>query len=259
MIAKDKIIDIMRQIAPENLADDFDNVGMLVDINDNINGVIVALDVTKSVVDEAKEKGVNLIISHHPIIFDPLKRIGLDDVVYHAIKNGISVYSSHTNMDLVHDGLNEKLADLLGLKDTTLLSLDDRENAYGRVGKISRPVSLEKFSKNVKKALDIPSLRVMGDKKRMISCVAVSTGSGAGFASIANALGADVFITAEVKHNIHLDYIEQNICIIDAGHYDTEKHFVNMVIKSLQAALSDIQCSLNVFASDNENRPYWTI
>jgi len=110
VIAKDKIIDIMRQIAPESLADDFDNVGMLVDINDNINGVLVTLDVTKSVVFEAKEKGVNLIILHHPIIFDPVKKIGLDDVVYHAIKNGISVYSSHTNMDLVHDGLNEELA-----------------------------------------------------------------------------------------------------------------------------------------------------
>jgi len=137
--------------------------------------------------------------------------------------------------------------------------LDDVENAYGRIGKISRPVSLEEFSKSVKKALDIPSLRCMGDKNRMISSVAVSTGSGASFAYIAKALGADVFITSEVKHNIYLDNIEQNICIIDAGHYDTEKHFVNMVIKSLQAALSDIQYSLNVFASDNENRPYWTI
>ena len=259
MISKNLIIDIMEEIAPTSLAEDWDNVGMVVDINENINGALIVVDVTKSSIIEAKEKGANLIISHHPLMFNAIKSICSDDVVYYAIKNDISVYCAHTNMDLAKNGLNQKLAQLIGLCDIKLLSNKEEEYAFGRVGLLESETKLKDLAVRVKNVLDIEAVRVMGDKEKIISKVAVCSGNGSEFISEAINIGAQVIITSEVKHNIYVDNIESGICIIDAGHYDTEKHFVNMIRKSLQESLSDIQYNLQVFISEKENRPYWTI
>jgi GTP cyclohydrolase I len=258
MVTKEFIIAHMEKMAPSSLCESWDNIGMIIDICENVTGVMVVVDVTADIIFEAVSKNVNLIISHHPIIFDALKSIDKQDVVYLAIKNDISVYCAHTNMDLAENGVNQALAVKLGLKDIDLLS-DDREVDFGRIGKLSTPMSLKDFALFVKQKLDAPSLRVLGAKDRMVLKVAVSSGSGAEKIADAEKMGADVIVTGEVKHNHYIDNLAKNMGIIDAGHYDTEKHFVNMVRKSLQSAINDVDYSLAVFLSDNEIRPYWTI
>ncbi len=259
MIKKEKVMQIMNEIAPLDLAENWDNVGMIVDVNDDIAGIMVVLDITKSIIEEAKEKGVNLIISHHPVMFSAIKSIGKDDIVYLAIKNGISIYSAHTNMDLASDGLNQMLAKLIGLDKIKLMSLGDDEYAFGRIGKLEKAISLKDFALKIKEVLDISSLRVMGDKDKEINLVAVSCGSGSNFIGIADKLGADLIITSEIKHNLYMDNIDSGICAIDAGHYDTEKHFVDVLIKRLNKYFYKCNDKIDILKSESDIRPYWTI
>lgn len=224
------IFNFINVIAPFDSAMSFDNVGVLVGNNSSaVTSAIVTLDITKEVIEEAVKCGANLIISHHPVIFNPLKALNSNSIPYLLAHNGINAICAHTNLDLAPMGVNKHLAGALKLYDVRLI-----ENECMAVGILENPMSETEFAKHVKAALNAKGLRYTQTGKA-IKTVAVSGGAGGDGVELALKYGADALLTGEIKHNYILDANASGICIVDAGHYKTE----DVVIAPLAQMLTD--------------------
>lgn len=218
-----KIAEIIEKEFPLSTAFEWDNCGLLLgDREREIKTVLLSLDVTYAVVEEAKDACADLILSHHPILFDGTKRITADTaegrLISELLQNQICVYSAHTNCDVGKNGINACLAKIFNLSRVGFLE----ENGLGRIGNLKKPVPFYDFALLTKKKLDTPIVRVCGDKNAQISRVAVASGACADSIPIAVEKGADVIITADMKYHDMINYSQTGICIIDAGHYPTE-------------------------------------
>lgn len=226
------------QFAPFSLSMDFDNTGILVgDRHQPVFKVLLALDCTMDVVNYAKEIGAQLIITHHPVIFHPIKRVNEDSVVYHLIRSQIAVISAHTNLDIAEDGVNDVLAQAVGLQNISGLELLDpaAQSYLGRVGILPNPISASEFAALVKESLHARSVK-FADAGNKIQKVALCSGSGADYLESALAVGADALLTSEVKQHEYLNAAAAGISIFDAGHFDTE----DIVIETLKEKLAGI-------------------
>lgn len=225
------------QFAPFSLSMDFDNTGILVgDRHQAVSKVLLALDCTMDVVNYAKEIGAQLIITHHPVIFHPIKRVNEDSVVYHLIRSQIAVISAHTNLDIAEGGVNDVLAQAIGLQYISGLELLDpaAQSYLGRIGTLSNPISASEFAALVKESLHARSVK-FADACNRIQKVALCSGSGADCLENALAVGADALLTSEVKQHEYLN-AAAGISIFDAGHFDTE----DIVIETLKEKLAGI-------------------
>ncbi len=189
------IIDIMNEYANVNLAEAWDNVGLIIgDKNSNIKKILVALDINDNVIDEAIAKNCNMIITHHPFIFKGIKCINTSNVlgrrIIKIIKNGINIYSAHTNLDIAKNGTNDTFANLLNLKNIQNLfpAKDCQEYGLGRTGEFEKEMLFEDVIKNVKKILNLEKLVVCGNLKEKIKKVGICTGSGGEIDFIAKAI-----------------------------------------------------------------------
>ncbi len=212
------IIEYIEGFAPLGSAMEFDNVGLLVGSPETeANRVLVALDITPDVIEEAKELGAELIISHHPVIFKPISRIPRESVVYRLIENGISALCMHTNLDLSPVfGVNTCLADAVGIKNYSFA-----EGECLLIGELDEAVTNAKFAAGVKAALGCDGLRfTLGNK--LVKKIAVCSGSGGDYAPLAKELGADALLTGEIKHHEILDAVNLGVAVVDAGHFKTE-------------------------------------
>ena len=160
------IVNKMEKFAPSRLKEDFDNVGLMVgDKNKAVKKVLLALDCTIKVIEEAKEKNTDLIITHHPLIFIKPKSVTTDTIqgqkIIELIKNDIALYSSHTNLDAAKGGINEKIAEMLGIEDSRLIDKNtrDEEAGIGRIGQLANETTLHEFIQKVKSGLSIDNLR----------------------------------------------------------------------------------------------------
>lgn len=226
------------QFAPFSLSMDFDNTGILVgDRHQPVSKVLLALDCTMDVVNYAKEIGAQLIITHHPVIFHPIKRVNEDSVVYHLIRSQIAVISAHTNLDIAEGGVNDVLAQAIGLQNISGLELLDpaAQSYLGRIGTLSNPISASEFAALVKESLHARSVK-FADAGNKIQKVALCSGSGADCLASALAAGADALLTSEVKQHEYLNAAAAGISIFDAGHFDTE----DIVIETLKEKLAGI-------------------
>lgn len=211
-------------IAPFDTAMSFDNVGTLVgDKSATVTKVLVALDVTKSVVEEAAAMGAELIISHHPVIFSPLKRLSADSLPYLLATKGIAVISAHTNYDLAPEGVNHCLAKALTLTEVKPFQVDDKTGlATGLVGVLpGESRSPEAFAAFVKEALHCGGVKYTKGN-RPVRKVAVGCGAGSSMVFDVIGCGADAFVTGESKHHELLAALECGITMVDAGHFNTE-------------------------------------
>jgi len=218
-----KIADIIEREFPLSTAYDWDNCGLLLgDREREIKTVLLSLDVNCAVADEAIAMGADLILSHHPILFDGTKRITADTpegrCIMKLLENNICVYSAHTNCDVGKNGINARLAALFGLDSSEFLE----ENGLGRIGNLKAPMRFSDFAEFTKQVLNTPFVRICGDKAAKISRVAVASGACADSIPTAIQKGADVIVTADMKYHEMINYSEQGICIVDAGHYPTE-------------------------------------
>ncbi len=242
MIAKGQtIIQIMDQLAPKQLAFADDSIGLqLGTLNKSVSQVLVALDVTSEVIEEAIEMKAELIIAHHPIIYRPIKHLRLDlpaGKLYEAlIKNDIAVYIAHTNLDVAAGGVNDILANMLGLEQLRFLQEVQHDQGIGRVGKLPEHLLLSDFVKAVKNAYDIPAVRLVGDPNCMIKKVAVLGGSGRDYVKAAIFAGVDVLITGDIDYHTAHDALAAGLNIIDAGH-NIEKLLKPAVANMLQEKL----------------------
>lgn len=259
------IINLMRFKAPEYLALKEDNTGLIIgDLNASIDNILISLDINESIIDEAICKKVNLIITHHPIIFNSIKKINTEDFkgrnIIKLISNNINVYSAHTNLDVVFGGTNDYLAQLIGLKDSTILSLtyEDKENdkqyGIGRMGRLPNSISLKELCQILKNSLNCSYLKVIGDLNTAINKVGICTGSGASYISDAFKASCDVYITGDVKYHDACDAKDMGICIIDAGHFNTENIYMEQIYKYLMNELSD--SSVNLYLSKLNSDPF---
>ena len=225
---------------PLELAYDWDNVGIQVGTLDKpLTGVLIALDVTLEVLEEALDRKANLIISHHPLIFKPLKNIVTDTYKGHLIERllnlGISVYVSHTNYDLGHTGMNQVLADRLGLTAQKVLERIDDTYGLGRVGQLPKPLPLKDTIDHIKKALNLDYAKLIGTlDERRIQTLAISGGSGASQMTHAKSQGADLYLTGDVSYHQAQDMRQLNLLALDIGHY-TEHLFASALKKELEA------------------------
>ena len=237
------IITFVETFAPLDSAMEFDNVGLLVGSESTkVNKTLIALDITDEVIDEAEQIGARLIISHHPVIFDPLKSIDENSAVYKLINKGIAALCLHTNLDLSPTfGVNTCLAEAVEVKNGAFI---EGECLY--IGELDKAICNREFAENVKSALNCKGLRyTFGDKT--VKRVAICSGSGGDMAPLACENGADVLLTGEIKHHEILDANHLGIAVIDAGHFKTE----DIVIEPLREKLGDKLGDVEFIRSDN--------
>ncbi len=247
MVYTKDIEKFLYSLAPLELACEWDNTGALVNASSPVKNVLCALDITKQVVLEAAEKNCNVIVSHHPVIFSGIKRINSDDVLYLLVKNDISAVCMHTNLDAAQGGVNDVLAKMLGIKNVKSFAEE-----VGRIGELENEQSATEFLKLCRKLFGTCfASRASGNIKK----VAVMGGAGSDYMHEAFSLGADAYITGEVKHNFALDANHLGKLIVQAGHYETEKP----VVKELVAILKNEFKGLNITESEKEQNPMFTV
>ncbi|MDP4120823.1 MAG: Nif3-like dinuclear metal center hexameric protein [Bacillota bacterium] len=225
-----EIYDFIDSFAPFNTAAKFDNCGFQIgNFETKVSRVLLSLDVTSNVISEAKEQGTQLIISHHPVLFSPTSCLYEQDIPYQLIKAGIASLSAHTNLDLTQNGgVNFELARVLQLEN--ICFLDGEFIAYGI---LDEALNSEDFLNKVKQSLNCTALRYSGEPRK-IKTVAVSSGSGGDSVYRAVEMNFDALVTGEAKYHEFLYASENNILLIDAGHFNTE----DIVIEPLKNRLS---------------------
>lgn len=249
------IYDIINAAAPFSTALDFDNVGLLVgDGNTEVTRALLALDITPNVVAEAASMNANLIISHHPVIFHPLKSLGPQDVAYQLASRGIGALCCHTNLDLSPVcGVNVALGSKLGLKNLR------QEDVFGEEcvlysGSLEEPLEPEEFAKLVKEKLSVPSVKFCaGD--RPVQRVFLCSGAGGEYIHQAACRGADAYLTGEMKHHEELEATFSRLTCVAAGHYHTEKVFAEFLASYLRKRVPDTAFLL----SQTETAPMKTV
>jgi len=364
------IAGILEELAPKRLAENWDNVGLLVgDGSQTVQKLMVSLDSPEWVVDEAIEKGVDMLVCHHPMIFKGIKRVSAEDAVgrkiLKLIKNNISVYAMHTNFDMAAGGLNDLFTKLLGFEESEVIEAVHKEKLYkivvfvpagheekvveamtaagagfigkyskctfrtkgigtfepqegtnpfigckgklesteeyrletiapqgilknvikamlkahpyeeaaydvyetaaegsvlglGRLVKLPAAMKLSDFAVKVKNALEAEYIRYAGDAGRIINKVALLNGAGNSFVSTARFAGADVLVTGDMKYHEVLDALEMGLCVIDAGHFATEKIMMKYIADYLKARFSELNYNVEVIES-NTNKDIFSV
>lgn len=239
-----EIMQVIEAAYPRDAALDFDNVGLLAGrAEKEVSRVYIELDATDAVIDRAVKAGADMLITHHPLIFSPVKRITDEDFISRRIlkliQNDISYYAMHTNYDVL--GMAELSEKVLGIHDTEVLDVTmekaGKPEGIGRVGTLERPMTLEECCVYVKHRLNLGSLKMFGDRQAVVSRLAISPGSGKTAVPAALAKGADVLVTGDIGHHDGLDAVEQGLAVIDAGHYGTEYIFIDDMKRFLEEKL----------------------
>ena len=243
-----EIVQVIEAAYPREAALDFDNVGLLAGrAEKEVKKVYIALDATDQVIDEALKEGADMLITHHPLIFSPLKRVTDEDLagrrVMRLIGADISCYAMHTNYDVL--GMAELSEKVLGIKDTEVLDAtmmrEGKEEGIGRIGNLEEPMTLRECCVYVKHKLNLGSIKVFGDMDQNISRMAVSPGSGKSAVAPAIAKGADVLVTGDIGHHDGLDAVGEGLAVIDAGHYGTEYIFMEDMKRFFEHKLPGIE------------------
>lgn len=245
-----QVYNFLDTIAPYNTQLPWDNSGLMVgNIDREVKSVLLCLDCTNDVIRQAVSKGINLIISHHPLIFRPVSSIKEGTPIYNAIKNDITVISAHTNLDIAHCGVNDALCHALNIENVKPLVAENVP--IMRVGEVSS-CSVKQFANFCRKVLD-NSVKYV-DCNGNVEKVAVCSGAGGEYIyDVANA-GVDTFVTGEAKHHEYLDAKRLGVNLIVAGHFATEK----VVLKSLGEKMRNAFPDCIIETADEKN-PYETV
>lgn len=247
------IENVIFEYAPEYMKMQWDNVGLLCGRREKpVEKILVALDPFTEVCHEAAEIGADLIVTHHPLIFKPLNAVTdgnpVGESIIFLIEHGIAAINAHTNLDQCTGGVNDCLAEVLGLSNVEVINpvgADDKGFRWGllRIGTASRQ-ELKTFSEKVKASLKAPGVRYV-DAGRSVKRVAVGGGACGGCLADAAAAGADTFVTSDVKYNQFQEAIDLGINLIDAGHFETEWPVALKLAEVLKGAFPEIDIVLS--------------
>ena len=249
----------LEDFAPPRLAEEWDNVGLLLgDRSRTTLRVMTCLTITPESVQEAISRRTNLVVTHHPLPFRPLKRVTFDTVegrmLLQLIENQIAVYSPHTSFDSAQEGINQQLAEGLGLVDVRALEpiADDPDRlGAGRVGQLPGTTTLADFVEAVKQFLDVRGLHCVGSLQQNIHRAAVACGSAGQFLEAATEAGCDVLVTGETSFHTCLAAKANQIAMVLPGHFASERFAVESLANVLQNAFGNVE----VWPSQNESNP----
>lgn len=223
-----QIVAVIEQFAPLRWQESYDNAGLVVGrMEDEVHAVLLAVDVTEEVLDEAEQLGCDMIITHHPIIFHPLKRLNsasiVERCVERAIRRGIALYACHTNLDSAPRGMSYRLGEMLGLRQMTLLEPSEKGDGvgFGVVGELDSPRPLMEYLAEVQQRLSIRAIRYSDPATETVQRVAICTGAGASLIGAARLSGAELYLTADLKYN---DFMtpDNALTVADIGHFESE-------------------------------------
>lgn len=258
-ITRREVSQIIERCAPLSLQEEYDNCGLQVgDLSLPVKRILLALDVTEETIYEAKQQGAEMIVSHHPLLFRGLKRISPQDyisrTVIAAIKNDITIYAAHTNLDNAPEGVNKKLADILGLtalsplaplpssRTAGLPAEMAQEASSGIIGELPQEMSEKDFITFVKERLHTPCIK-FNHTERNIRRVALCGGAGSSLIGCAISKGADAFLTGEIGYHLYFGHPE--ILLLEAGHYETEQYTTQLLKEIITRELPQIECLIS--------------
>lgn len=227
MVKTSRLIEEIEEFAPLSLATSWDNTGWQIYLGDkDINKVIIALTPTINVIKQAIEEQADLLITHHPVIFNKINKLTIDNTenaaVMMAIKGSLAIYSAHTNLDATQNGIADKLASLLELTGLTPIETIDKNLGIGRIGRLKAAVNLDLLITKLKTILNTNSLNVINpSNKKLINTIALCPGGGGDFIDTPKLEGVDLYISGDIKYHTALKV--KNIAVIDAGHFETEQ------------------------------------
>ncbi|NLD20276.1 MAG: Nif3-like dinuclear metal center hexameric protein [Clostridiales bacterium] len=251
-----EVAEIINELIPNSTQEEWDNSGLIIGFEDReVKRIITCLDINAAVLEEALGKKVDMIVSHHPLIFDDIKSISDGDsagkMIMSLIAGGISVYSSHTPFDKIKGGNNDVIAKNIGL--TSVKTMGEAELC--RKGKLKKHLSFAQTIEAVAQGLEMSlrSIRTVGALDKEIGMVGVCSGSGAEFMELAKENGCDLLITGDVKYHQAMAAEELGICVIDAGHYHTEKFFGAAMKEKLEKRLED---DVEIIVSEKGRDPF---
>ncbi len=262
------ILQILEILAPAELAEKWDNIGLLVGAPNNVvNTILIGLDPTIRLVDEAMAVGADTIITHHPAIFHPLSAIHTNNptgkLLQKALANTINIIACHTNFDSASEGVSDVLATSLGL--TQLIPLlpdlggENNQHGLGRVGTYPSPISRDDFLKRLFSVLELKNINVAGPIPDHIEKVALCGGSGSDLATAAYATGADIYLSAEIKHSTAIWANEIGFSIIDGTHYATEKPATAYLSKKLAGMIKQQNWQTQIRLTETEHHPFVSV
>lgn len=255
------VVALLEQFAPTNLAEDWDNVGLVVgDGAREVQRVMTCLTLTEDVADEAIAEQAQLVVTHHPLPFRPVKQLTTSTpegrVLWKLIGAGISIYSPHTALDSAAEGINHQLADGLQLVEVEPLVPADPTEASptlgsGRCGAVLEPTNLARLAANTTKLLGIDHVRVVGDDQQPVARVAVACGSGGSFLDAAIDVGADALVTGEATFHTLLAARAAGVAMVLTGHYASER----FALEKLATWLAEQPLNVTAWASRQESDP----
>lgn len=228
MTTVQQLYEAMQRIAPLELAESWDNPGLLVDCGGEVTRVLVTLDITPEVVTEAAAKHCEAIVAHHPVIFDPLKKLGPQDVPFQLVRAGISAICMHTNLDAAPGGVNDVLADLLRIENRR-----DFADNCGRIGTLNVPTTAQQLAETCSRMLHTHCKFVEADHP--VEKLAEVSGAGGSYLQQAIDEGADCLVTGEAAHHIAILAKQKGVGLVVAGHWGTE----HPVVFALTDALTE--------------------
>lgn len=262
------IMDAMNRIAPKKLAEEWDNPGLLVGSpQQQVSRILICLDVSDEVIELAIQSEAQLIISHHPMIFSPMKQLRTDlplgRRLQKLLKHDISVFAAHTNLDIAEGGVNDILAKAIGLVDIVPFERsckpsEEQVPTLGRMGVLPTPLSPKEFAKQIKDALPTSYVRLIEAKSHEIKKVALCSGSGAEFIAKAAFLRADAYVTSDVKYHDAQRAVEEGIHVIDAGHFGTEFPIVHALKLRLENEISRLGIDVEIL-EDTTSKDYFSV
>ena len=272
-----KIIQIMDQLAPPLLAEEWDNVGLQIgDPRQPVRRIWVALDPSPEVVKAACQKKVDLLVTHHPLIFRPLKSIDFEtpggSIIQMATHHQLAIFSAHSNLDIVRDGVNDVLAQRLGLRnlavlqpiqarerakgDMTSLTGDEAEFGIGRIGLLTKAGSFKSLVTLIKKKLKLDFVRVAGDLEMKVTRVAICSGSGSSLMQAFLSSKAQVYISGDIHYHNAREAETANRGIIDIGHFPSEHLMVDALAQQLENIISKAGIEAEIMACTIEKDPF---
>lgn len=256
-----EIIDIMEEIAPPEFAEEWDNVGLQIgNPNWQVKSVWVALDPLPEVVHAACEADIDMLITHHPLIFQPLRTINIQtaigSIIDEAVRHRLAIFAAHTNFDSAAQGLNDILAEKIGISDSTPLQTDAIGPGIGRIGRLAHACSLEKLVLNLKTKLGLNHIKFTGKPDLNVQQVAICTGSGSGLLQNFLSSGAQAYISGDLRYHDARQAEAINVGLIDIGHFPSEHLMVEALSDRLQAIFTRRELKVRVEPCRIEKDPY---
>ncbi len=251
------VIQALEQIAPLDYAEEWDNVGLLIHPlrSRNVKKILLTIDLTEAVADEAITSKTDLIMTYHPILFNPISRLdsshAYDRTVMKLIQQNMAVYSPHTALDAVMGGVNDWLADGVGEGDVSVLHpIKNSDAGQGRLVKLNRPVHLKTLTQRIKKYIGLKTVRIArAENETAIHTVALCAGAGAG---AFDGVQADCYLTGEMSHHHILAATQRGANVILCEHTNTERGYLPVFSKILRKALGN---EVDIFVSELDSDP----